>query len=41
MRSIQRLGHKTAIDANETFAMMERTVEIEAHLGGSPPLLDL
>lgn len=41
MRSIKRLGHNTEQEANEAFAMMERTVEIEAHLGGSPSMLDL
>jgi SP family general alpha glucoside:H+ symporter-like MFS transporter len=41
MRSIKRLGYNNETDANETFAMMERTVEIEAHSGGSPSLLDL
>lgn len=41
MRSIKRLGYGNGADAGETFAMMERTVELEAHLGGSPSLLDL
>lgn len=41
MRSIKRLGYNTESGATEAFAMMERTVEIEAHLGGSPSLLDL
>ncbi|KAF2123439.1 maltose permease MAL61 [Dothidotthia symphoricarpi CBS 119687] len=43
LRSIKRLGHKngTQADAEETLAMMERTVKIEAHLGGEPSLLDL
>jgi hypothetical protein len=41
MRSIKRLGYNDEADAHETFAMMERTVEIEAHSGGSPSLLDL
>lgn len=41
LRSIKRLGYNTESGANEAFAMMERTVEIEAHAGGSPSLLDL
>lgn len=41
MRSIERLGRKSKQNAQETFAMIERTVEIEAQLGGSPSLLDL
>jgi len=41
LRSIKRLGYNTEVGANEAFAMMERTVEIEAHAGGSPSLLDL
>jgi SP family general alpha glucoside:H+ symporter-like MFS transporter len=41
LRSIKRLGYNTEVGANEAFAMMERTVEIEAHAGGSPTLLDL
>ncbi|ETN38422.1 uncharacterized protein HMPREF1541_06457 [Cyphellophora europaea CBS 101466] len=38
IRNIERLGSK---NPQQTFAMMERTVEIEAKLGGSPTLLDL
>ena len=43
LRSIKRLGHKngTQADAEDTLAMMERTVQIEAHMGGEPTLLDL
>lgn len=41
MRSIKRLGHNTEQEANDAFAMMERTVEIEAHIGGNPSMLDL
>jgi SP family general alpha glucoside:H+ symporter-like MFS transporter len=41
LRNIKRLGYNTEVGANEAFAMMERTVEIEAHAGGSPTLLDL
>lgn len=41
LRSIKRLGYNTEQGANEACAMMERTVEIEAHLGGNPSLLDL
>jgi SP family general alpha glucoside:H+ symporter-like MFS transporter len=43
LRSIKRLGPRsgTQASADETLAMIERTVEIEAHLGGNPSLLDL
>ncbi|KAI9662970.1 MAG: hypothetical protein M1821_008017 [Bathelium mastoideum] len=41
LRSIQRLGRKSTASAQETLAMMERTVEIEAQMGGAPTLLDL
>lgn len=40
LKSIQRLG-ASAEDAPKKLAMMERTVEIEASIGGSPTLLDL
>lgn len=40
LKSIKRLGSKTE-NASEKLAMMERTVEIEAQMGGSPTLLDL
>jgi SP family general alpha glucoside:H+ symporter-like MFS transporter len=41
LKSIHRLGSKSTEKAQETLAMMERTVEIEAKLGGLPTLLDL
>ncbi|KAF3000669.1 hypothetical protein E8E13_000823 [Curvularia kusanoi] len=39
LRSIKRLGPQASAD--ETLAMIERTVEIEAHIEGNPSLLDL
>lgn len=42
LRSIERLGpRETKQHAPKTLAMMERTVEIEAQMGGVPTLLDL
>jgi len=41
LRSIQRLGKESKQNAHEKLAMIERTVEIEAQLGGAPTLLDL
>ncbi|KAM0517041.1 hypothetical protein ACHAPE_005153 [Trichoderma viride] len=41
LRSIERLGGKSAQNSANTLAMMERTVEIEKQMGGSPTLLDL
>jgi SP family general alpha glucoside:H+ symporter-like MFS transporter len=41
LRSIQRLGTKSPEHAQQSLAMMERTVEIEAQMGGTPTLLDL
>lgn len=41
LRSIQRLGRKTSQSDEATFAMVERTVEIEAKMGGNPTILDL
>ena len=41
LRSIKRLGRASKQNAEEKFAMMERTVEIEAKMGGAPSLLDL
>lgn len=41
LRSIERLGAKSKTKANDTLAMMERTVEIEALKGGNPKLPDL
>ena len=40
-RSIERLDHKTGADVNETLAMIQRTIEIESHAGGSASFLDL
>lgn len=40
LRSIKRLGSSTQ-NAEDTLAMIERTVEIEAQMGGQPTLLDL
>lgn len=36
-----RLGRKSQENIDDSIAMMERTVEIEAKMGGSPTLLDL
>ncbi|KAJ5682093.1 uncharacterized protein N7477_002033 [Penicillium maclennaniae] len=41
LRSIRRLGEKNEDHAHQSLAMMERTVEIEAQMGGAPNLLDL
>jgi SP family general alpha glucoside:H+ symporter-like MFS transporter len=41
LRSIKRLGYNTQQCANEAFSMIERTIEIEAHIGGTASLLDL
>lgn len=41
LRSIERLGSKSGQNSANTLAMMERTVEIEKQMGGSPSLLDL
>lgn len=41
LRSIERLGRKSKINAQNELAMVERTVEIEAKHGGDPKLLDL
>jgi SP family general alpha glucoside:H+ symporter-like MFS transporter len=41
LRSIERLGDGNSETAQQSLAMMERTVQIEASLGGSPSLLDL
>lgn len=41
LRSIQRLGSKSHEESQQSLAMIERTVEIEAQMGGSPTLLDL
>ncbi|GAB7353361.1 hypothetical protein MBLNU459_g3844t1 [Dothideomycetes sp. NU459] len=41
LRSIERLGRKTKQNSHDTLAMIERTIEIETKLGGTPTLLDL
>lgn len=41
LRSIERLGKKSKQNSHEALAMIERTVEIETQMGGSPSLLDL
>ncbi|KAK1984432.1 general substrate transporter, partial [Colletotrichum cereale] len=43
LRSVKRLGASNATKQQnqQNYAMIERTVEIEAQLGGSPSLLDL
>ncbi|KAL4985875.1 hypothetical protein BDW68DRAFT_189323 [Aspergillus falconensis] len=41
LRSIKRLGAKFEEQAQQSLAMMERTVEIEESMGGAPTLLDL
>ena len=41
LRSVQRLGRGSKQNADEKLAMIERTVEIEAQMGGIPTLLDL
>ncbi|KAL2817195.1 general substrate transporter [Aspergillus granulosus] len=41
LRSIKRLGAKTEEQAQQSLAMIERTVKIEEQIGGSPTLLDL
>ncbi|KAF4976655.1 hypothetical protein FZEAL_6717 [Fusarium zealandicum] len=41
LRSIERLESKTTEQAQQKLAMIERTVQIETQLGGSPTLLDL
>lgn len=41
LRSIERLGRKSKQNSHEALAVIERTVEIEAKLGGAPTLLDL
>lgn len=41
LRSIERLGDGSAESAQQSLAMMERTVQIESQMGGSPTLLDL
>lgn len=41
LRSIKRLGANTEDEAQQSLAMIERTVKIEEQTGGSPTLLDL
>ncbi|KAI1840828.1 hypothetical protein JX266_012976 [Neoarthrinium moseri] len=41
LRSIERVGNKRAGSAQQTLAMIERTVKIEEQLGGQPTLMDL
>lgn len=41
LRSIERLGSKDQQKAQQSLAMIERTVQIEAQMGGTPTLLDL
>jgi SP family general alpha glucoside:H+ symporter-like MFS transporter len=41
LRSIKRLGENNEEHAHQSLAMMERTVQIEAQMGGAPNLLDL
>ncbi|KAK9413184.1 putative methylmalonate-semialdehyde dehydrogenase (CoA acylating) [Seiridium unicorne] len=41
LRSVERLGNKKAGNAQQSLAMIERTVKIEEQLGGAPTLLDL
>jgi len=41
LKAIKRLGSKTTDDAQKSLAMMERTVEIEKKIGGTPSLMDL
>lgn len=40
-KNLKRLGAKTEEAAQQSLAVIERTVEIEAQLGGAPSLLDL
>ncbi|KAJ5692336.1 hypothetical protein N7462_001759 [Penicillium macrosclerotiorum] len=41
LRSIERLGEKNPEHAQQSLAMIERTVKIEEEIGGAPTLLDL
>ncbi|KAF3759962.1 hypothetical protein M406DRAFT_358660 [Cryphonectria parasitica EP155] len=41
LRSVERLGRKSRQNPHEQLAMIERTIEIEAQMGGTPTLLDL
>lgn len=41
LRSIKRLGTGEEEKARQTLAMLQRTVEIEAQMGGNPGFFDL
>ena len=41
LRSIKRLGTGDPEKAQQTLAMVQRTVEIEAQMGGNPRFLDM
>lgn len=41
LRAVTRLNGTSKQDPKEVLSMVERTVEIEAQLGGNPTLLDL
>ncbi|KAK2598676.1 hypothetical protein N8I77_012071 [Diaporthe amygdali] len=41
LRSLERLGRKSKVNAQNELAMIERTVEIESKMGGAPSLVDL
>jgi len=41
LRSLQRVGRRSRTNPEESLAMIERTVEIERHMGGTPQLIDL
>jgi SP family general alpha glucoside:H+ symporter-like MFS transporter len=41
LRSVQRLNGTSKQEPKDVLAMVERTVEIEAKMGGTPTLLDL
>lgn len=41
LRSLERLGRQSKQNSQDELAMIERTVEIEAQMGGDPTLLDL
>jgi SP family general alpha glucoside:H+ symporter-like MFS transporter len=41
LRSVERLNGSSKQDPKDVLAMIERTVEIEAQMGGNPTLLDL
>ena len=41
LRAIKRLSNESESDVKETFAMMERTIVLEAHAGNGPTFMDL